>query len=260
MLFAPLNPPVRDWQRQTVWIIGASSGIGAALSRQLLDKGAKVILSARRQGTLMQVAAAHPRATVLPLDVTDPVSWRQGWSILQQQQQLPDLVVFCAADYRPERSWELKHQHVRQTLDTNLAGVYFGLETMLPELMARRSGGIVLVASVAGTIGLPGASVYGPGKAALINLAELLHAELRPHGIAVYLINPGFVDTRLTAMNDFPMPAIISPDAAAEYMISGMTRGHFEIHFPRRFTLWIKLIAMLPYRLRLPLLRHLTRT
>nr|WP_294863521.1 SDR family NAD(P)-dependent oxidoreductase [uncultured Pseudogulbenkiania sp.] len=260
MPLAPINPPIRDWRRQRVWIVGASSGIGAALSRLLLDKGAEVVLSARRQAQLMQVAHAHPRATVLPLDVTDPASWREGWSRWQGQQRLPDLVVFCAADYRPERCWELQHERVRQTLDTNLAGVYFGLETILPALMARQSGGIALVASVAGYVGLPGASVYGPSKAALINLAELLHAELRCHGIPVYLINPGFVTTRLTAMNDFPMPAIMSADDAARCIVRGLERGHFEIHFPRRFTLWIKLIAMLPYRLRLPLLRHLART
>ena len=260
MPLAPINPPIRDWRRQRVWIVGASSGIGAALSSLLLDKGAEVVLSARRQAQLMQVANAHPRTFVLPLDVTDPASWREGWSILQGEHRVPDLVVFCAADYRPEHCWELQHERVRQTLDTNLAGVYFGLEAILPEWMARQSGRIALVASVAGYVGLPGASVYGPGKAALINLAELLHAELRRHGIHVYLINPGFVATRLTARNDFPMPAIISPDVAAKYIVSGLERGHFEIHFPRRFTLWIKLIAMLPYRLRLPLLRHLART
>ena len=178
---------------------------------------------------------------------------------MREQKRLPDLIVFCAADYRPEQSWQLQHEHVRQTLDTNLAGVYFGLETILPDLMARQSGGIVLVASVAGYIGLPGACVYGPGKAALINLAELLHAELRQHHLGVYLVNPGFVSTRLTALNDFSMPAIISPDDAAAFIVRGLERGRFEIHFPRRFTLWIKLIAMLPYRLRLPLLRRLAR-
>ncbi|WP_293765948.1 SDR family NAD(P)-dependent oxidoreductase [uncultured Aquitalea sp.] len=260
MPFPPLNPPLRDWPGQRVWLVGASSGIGAALARHLLDKGAEVVLSARRQTSLMQVADAHPRALILPHDVTSPDSWRQCWTQLSELHRLPDLIVFCAADYRPEQSWQLRHEQVRQTLDTNLAGVYFGLETMLPDLMARRAGGIALVASVAGYIGLPGASVYGPSKAALINLAELLHAELKRHGLSVYLINPGFVATRLTALNDFAMPGIISPDQAAASIVRGMERGCFEIHFPRRFTLWIKLIAMLPYRLRLPLLRHLART
>ncbi|WP_059287408.1 SDR family NAD(P)-dependent oxidoreductase, partial [Aquitalea magnusonii] len=170
-----------------------------------------------------------------------------------------DLVVFCAADYRPEHCWDIRAATVSQTLATNLAGVYFGLETILPALMARQGGGIALVASVAGYVGLPGACVYGPGKAALINLAELLHAELRQHGIAVYLINPGFVATRLTARNDFTMPALLNTSEAAAHIVRGLERGRFEIHFPVRFTTWIKLLRLLPYRLRLPLLRRLAR-
>ncbi len=251
------SPASRDWHDQTVWVIGASSGIGAALATELLHHGARVILSARRQEKLEQVAGHHPLACVEPLDVTQPASWQACWERLREQHHLPDRVVFCAAAYRPERSWELKADQVKLTLETNLAGVYFGLETILPELMARRRGGIALVASVAGYLGLPGASVYGPSKAALINLAELLSAELMEYGIAVQLINPGFVATRLTALNDFPMPALISSAAAARHIVKGLQGRRFEIHFPRRFTLWMKLAAMLPYPLRLPILRRL---
>lgn len=258
MLLTAPNPPIRDWPNQRVWVIGASSGIGAALAKALLARGAEVILSARRESPLQQVANQSPRGMVLPLDVRDPQSWQAAWSRLQSTP--PDLLVFCAADYRPQRCWELQNEQVRHTLETNLTSVYYALEMVLPTMMARRRGGIALVASMAGCIGLPGASVYGPGKAALINLAELLHVELHDHGLGVYLINPGFVATRLTALNTFPMPAILSPEAAAHHMLAGLERGQFEIHFPKRFTLWIKLIALLPYRLRLPLLRHLIRT
>lgn len=259
MLLPPPNPRIASWRQRRVWIIGASSGIGAALASQLLQQGAQVILSARNQVALQQVAAAHAAAIVLPLDVSQPAAWQQAWAELAARQVLPDLVVFCAADYRPEHCWDIRAATVSQTLATNLAGVYFGLETILPALMARRGGGIALVASVAGYVGLPGACVYGPGKAALINLAELLHAELRQHGIAVYLINPGFVATRLTARNDFTMPALLNTSEAAAHIVRGLERGCFEIHFPVRFTTWIKLLRLLPYRLRLPLLRRLAR-
>lgn len=259
MLLPALNRPLRNWPQQTVWIVGASSGIGAALASQLLALGARVVLSARGVDSLHAVAARQPRAIVLPLDVSQPAAWQQAWDSLQQQDALPDLVVFCAAAYRPERCWDIRQQQVSDTLQTNLAGVYYGLETMLPAMMARRQGGIALVASVAGYVGLPGACVYGPSKAALINLAELLHAELHQHDMQVYLINPGFVATRLTAKNDFAMPALLQPADAAREIVRGLEQGRFEIHFPRRFTLWIKLLALLPYRLRLPLLRHLAR-
>jgi short-subunit dehydrogenase len=259
MLLPALNRPLRDWPRQTVWSVGASSGIGAALARQLLALGARVILSARGVEQLHAVAGQQPAAIVLPLDVSQPQAWQAAWDRLTQQQALPDLVVFCAAAYRPESCWDIRHQQVSDTLHTNLAGVYYGLETMLPSMMAHRHGGIALVASVAGYVGLPGACVYGPGKAALINLAELLHAELHQHGLQVFLINPGFVATRLTAKNDFAMPALMQAEDAALEIVRGLEQGRFEIHFPRRFTLWIKLLALLPYRLRLPLLRHLAR-
>jgi short-subunit dehydrogenase len=113
---------------------------------------------------------------------------------------------------------------------------------------------------VAGYFGLPNASVYGPSKAALINLAELLYVDLRPRGISVYLINPGFVQTPLTAKNEFTMPALQTPQAAARAIRDGIASGRFEIHFPRRFTLALKLLRWLPYRLRFPLISRLVRT
>ena len=123
----------------------------------------------------------------------------------------------------------------------------------------RRSGGIAIVASVAGYVGLPNATLYGPSKAALINLAELLYAELHAHGLGVYLINPGFVKSRLTARNAFRMPALMTPEAAAEAIVDGLERGRFEIAFPQRFTRLVRLVSLLPYRLSLGLLQRLTR-
>ena len=113
---------------------------------------------------------------------------------------------------------------------------------------------------MAGWIGLPKASVYGPSKAALINLAEILYSDLHPRGLDVYLINPGFVDTQLTARNDFHMPALQTPEDAASAIMRGISAGRFEIHFPRRFTLLVKLLRMLPYRLRFALIGQLVKS
>jgi len=115
-------------------------------------------------------------------------------------------------------------------------------------LLAQNSGGIGIVASVAGYSGLPQALIYGPTKAALINLCESLYLDLRPRGINVYLINPGFVATPLTAGNDFAMPALISAAEAANHLIHGIERGEFHIHFPKRFTNCLRLLRLLPYR------------
>jgi short-subunit dehydrogenase len=116
-----------------------------------------------------------------------------------------------------------------------------------------------VVSSVAGYGGLPTALVYGASKAALINLAETLYLDLAPRGIGVYVINPGFVKTPLTDLNTFAMPALISVEAAAEAIISGFSRGDFEIHFPKRFTWWLKLLRLLPYRWYFALVHKATR-
>ena len=264
MWFSPLNPPVRQWRGQRVWLVGASSGIGAALAQALLARGARVALSARNAAQLQAVAGSYAASTaspaqpalalVLPLDVTQPEQWAQAHARLQEQWQGVDLVIFCAAQYRPERSWEVQAAAARGTIEANLASVYYGIEVILPALLERGAGAIALVASVAGYMGLPKASVYGPTKAALINLAEVLYADLHRRGLGVFLINPGFVRTPLTDLNDFKMPAMIDAPEAARRILAGFSRGDFEIDFPRRFTRVLRLLSRLPYRLRFALL------
>lgn len=119
---------------------------------------------------------------------------------------------------------------------------------MLPTLLSQRKGGVGIVASIAGLSGLPLALIYGPTKAALINLCESLYLDLHPRGLSVYLINPGFVATPLTADNDFAMPALISAFTAASELLHGIEGGEFHIHFPKRFTNWLRLLRLLPYR------------
>ena len=128
--------------------------------------------------------------------------------------------------------------------------------TVLADL--KPGGGIAFVASVAGYRGLPKALAYGPGKAALIHFAEVLHLDLAPKGIGVWVINPGFVSTQLTAKNDFTMPALLTPEQAAIATVDGFKSANFEIHFPKRFTRLMKLFALLPYRWYFPLIRRFT--
>ncbi len=256
MLWGSLNPRLRDWTGKRVWLVGASSGIGAALALLLLERGARVALSARSRDALDALGKPYPQSLVLPMDVTRPDAWMQAHGVLVEAWGGADLVVFCAAQYQPERSWEVRAERAGATIAANLTSVYMGLEVVLPPMLARGSGALALVASVAGYMGLPNASVYGPTKAALINLAELLFLDLRPRGLGVYLINPGFVRTPLTARNDFHMPALITPELAATRIVEGLAAGRFEIDFPRRFTRVLRLISRLPYRWRFALLRR----
>lgn len=254
-MLASLNPQLAQWTDKKIWIIGASSGIGAALAKALLAKGADVAISARTQTSLVNVASAHPKAFVLPFDATEPEQWSAARAKLAEHWSGSAYwVIFCAATYRPEHVWDVQAEWTRQTLQTNLGSVYFGVQTCLGDLLAKRSGGFVIVASVAGYVGLPRAAVYGPTKAALINLAQLMYVELHGRGLGVYLVNPGFVKTRLTERNDFTMPALQTPEQAANAILKGMAKGEFEISFPKRFTWWLKLLQLLPYRMQFAIL------
>ena len=245
-----LNAPILDWATQRVWIIGASSGIGASLAKLLSQRGAAVALSARRTDLLQSVASelVGERHLILPLDITIPATVRETEERLWNAWGGYDLVVIMAGDYVPMDAWNLDAIQANKLLAVNLHGPINVLEHILPRLRAQGRGGLALVSSVAGYRGLPRSLIYGPSKAALINLAESLYFDLHPLGLAVYLINPGFVRTPLTAQNEFKMPALISAKEAAEEIVRGFAHGAFEIHFPRRFTGLLKLLRLLPYR------------
>ena len=260
-MFASLNPRVRDWRGRRVWIVGASSGIGAALARELLTRGARVALSARREAPLRELAGPAVEAgaaLVLPLDVTDADSIRIALQGLLDRWQGVDLVVWVAGTYQPMRAADFDLTRAADLVRINLGGVLNGLASILPVLIAQRSGALAIVSSVAGYSGLPMALVYGPTKAALMNLAQSLYFDLHPLGVGVHLISPGFVETPLTALNDFEMPALIPAHQAALHMVAGFERGEFETHFPRRFTGLMKLARLLPHRWYFALIRRIT--
>ena len=146
----------------------------------------------------------------------------------------------------------------RSLVETNLIGALNASAVLVPAFCRSSHGAIAIVSSVAGYGGLPSSLVYGATKAALINFAETLYLDLAPRGIGVYLVNPGFVKTPLTDRNEFKMPALISAKEAAKEMIEGFENGKFEIHFPKRFTLWLKLLRLLPYRIYFPLVHKFT--
>jgi NAD(P)-dependent dehydrogenase (short-subunit alcohol dehydrogenase family) len=256
----PLNPPIVDWTDQRVWVVGASTGIGAAIAKALLARGARVALSARRPEPLDELAAVAPpgKALALALDVTDARSVAEAHRALVTTWGRLDMVLVVAGSYKPMRAWEFDLHAARALVDVNVNGVLNVLAAALPHLLASNEGHVGIVASVAGYGGLPQALIYGPTKAALINLAEALYLDLAPRGIGVHLVCPGFVKTPLTDGNDFRMPALISAEEAADETLRGFERGEFETHYPKRFTLWLKVLRLLPYRLYFPLVRRIT--
>ncbi len=252
-----MNTPLTDWHNKSVWLIGASSGIGLATAKALHAKGARVVVSARKADLLQTFVDAHPGAQAVVLDVSDASAIEQATQYVQEQQGL-DVVIYCAGYYKPLRAVNYSLDEMQRHLEVNYLGALRVLDAVIPRLLVQAHGHISLVASVAGYRGLPMSLAYGPTKAALIHLAEALYLDLSPYGIGVSLINPGFVETPLTAQNTFEMPALISPEQAASAMLRGWAKGVFEIHYPKRFTLWLKFMRLLPYRIYFALVRRFT--
>jgi NAD(P)-dependent dehydrogenase (short-subunit alcohol dehydrogenase family) len=253
-----LNPRIPSWPGQRVWVIGASYGIGAALARRLINDGARVAMSARSRDLLDAIAEGND-ARVEVLDVTDAASVAKAAHRILSAWGGIDLVLIVAGTHVEMRADTFDLARAKRLFDVNVIGVLNCLDAILPTLREQRRGGVAIVSSVAGYRGLPRALIYGPTKAALINLAESLYLDLSPHGIGVYLINPGFVDTPLTQKNDFKMPALMPVDEAARLTLEGIEDGEFEIHFPKRFTRVMRLLRNLPYPAYFAAVRRFTR-
>ena len=243
-----MNPKIKNWHGKRIWIIGASTGIGADTAKLLLAKGAEVALSARDKEKLASIAQDHPKASVHPLDITLHDTVMAARDRIMASWDRIDLVLVIAGGYNEMRADTFDLAVANQLIDLNLRGVLNCLDAVLPILLKQRGGGIGIVGSVAGYSGLPKALIYGPTKAAIINLCESLYLDLHPQGIAVTMINPGFVDTSLTAKNDFKMPALLTPVQAATALVKGLENGNFHVHFPKRFTNWVRFARLLPYR------------
>jgi short-subunit dehydrogenase len=252
------NPKLTQWQNKRVWLVGASTGIGESLARQLDQLGCRQMLSARSADKLTQLAGELKQATALPLDITDLEAVRTAFGRILSEWGGVDLVVLMAGTYSEMSVENFDIEKVRQQIDVNLNGSMHVLASVLPVYLAQKSGHVSIVSSVAGYRGLPNSLAYGPTKAALINLAEALHVELKPQNVGVSVVNPGFVDTPLTRKNTFPMPFLITSEKAAQEIITGLEKGEFEIHFPKAFTRSLRTLRILPYSLYFAAVRKLT--
>lgn len=237
---------------KVVWITGASTGIGREMALQLAARGVTVAASARSADKLL-VLGANVRP--YPLDVTDRTAVLATIKSIERDLGPIDLAVLAAGTYTPADVENFAPPIFEVAMATNYLGVVNALAGLLPPMMSRRAGHVAWIASVAGYVGLPKAAAYGPSKAALINLAESLKPDLDIRGITVSVINPGFVETPLTAQNDFSMPFLMKAPEAARLSIEGLLRRKFEIAFPWRFVLIMKFARLLPYAFFFPLIR-----
>ncbi len=246
-----------SFRNKHVWIIGASSGIGEALAKELDSQGAHLVLSARREDKLSELSEAlKGEHTVLPVDCGDADAMMKAVSTLSKL----DSVIFLAAIYTPHSRQPKDIGWVHNALKVNIGGAYNAVHAVMPLFEKQGHGQIALCGSVAGYRGLPYGQPYCSTKAAIINYAESLKIELEDKKIDVKVINPGFVKTPLTDKNEFEMPMIITTDEAAKSLSKGLLSRSFEIHFPKKFTLIMKLIDVLPRFIYFPLARLMKKS
>jgi short-subunit dehydrogenase len=236
-----------DLRNARVWVVGASSGIGAEVAREMVRRGARVAISARRRSELEEVASGG--MLVVPLDVTDHVAVQAAAQRVSRELGGIDLLVAAAGYWQQTTPGELDLDLFTRHVQVNLMGMAASISAVLPDMRARGKGTVVGVASVAGYRGIPGAEAYGATKAAQINLLEALRAGLRGSGVRVQTVCPGFVETPMTESNQFPMPFMIPADRAARTIVEGIETGKAEIIFPWRMALLMKVARLLPVRL-----------
>jgi short-subunit dehydrogenase len=237
-------------RERTVWLIGASSGIGADLVPRLAAEGARLAISARSEDQLRGLAAEQEAAgravLVAPVDVTEKGALDRAAAAIDASLGQIDVLIYGAGQWQPVEVDQWDAESVENQIAVNFVGFVRALGAVLPQMVARHSGDIVGVASVGGYAGFPRAEAYGSAKSAMIALLQSLRMDLRKHGVGVVTVNPGFVDTPLTRKNDFPMPFLMSSPAAADRIMKGLLAGEREIHFPKRLTWTLKLITALP--------------
>lgn len=249
---------------QVAWITGASSGIGRALALRLACDGWSVVASARRAAELAALAAESNdfagRIVPMPLDVTDLEETREAVRRIEAKYGPISLAVLCAGIYERDSAAGFDAAAFEKQIRINLMGAVHALETVMSGMIDRGAGHIAVVSSVAGYRGLPGAAAYGASKAALIAMAESLRPELAGHGVKLQVVSPGFVRTPLTDRNDFPMPFLMELDDAVAAFHRGLSARRFEISFPWRFAMLMKLLRVLPDRLFFVITRSMVRS
>jgi len=234
---------MRDWNGKRYWLIGASEGLGRAVAECMSRAGVEVVVSARSEERLQELVAELPgRASYVPIDVSDAGSVADAFTEVGEV----DGIVYLAGVYWPQPATDWNADEVTAMFDINLTGAARVLGHVVPAFVARGHGHIVLTGSLSGFRGLPGAIGYGASKAGLMCLAESMYADLRKTAVDVQIVNPGFIKTRLTEKNDFKMPFIMDPDAAAKEVFEHMGTDRFKKSFPTGFGLMFRASQFLP--------------
>ena len=233
--------------KKVIWITGASSGIGKALTIKFAESGWIVAASARRENLLNELNELNKNIYPFPLDVTEIENCKiVAKKIIEQFNQI-DICVFGTGMHDPKSEKKFNLNKIREIMEVNYFGTMNSINSIYDYFSEKKSGQISIISSVAGYRGLPAAGAYCASKAALTSFAESLNFDMMQKNVRVSLISPGFIKTPMTDQNDFPMPMIRSPEFAAEQIYVGLVKKNaFEIHFPKGFTFIMKILQIIP--------------
>ena len=233
--------------KKVIWITGASSGIGKALSLKFANEGWIVAASARRENLLKELKELHENIHPFPLDVTNSNQCKAVFENIKKKFDDIEISVFCTGMHDPKSEKEFNLDKIKEIMEVNYFGTMNSINSVYKYYSEKKSGQISIVSSVAGYRGLPAAGAYCASKSALTSFAESLHFEMKRKNIRISLVSPGFIKTPMTDKNEFPMPMIKSPEFAADQIYNGLIKSNsFEIHFPKLFTYIMKFLKILP--------------
>ena len=245
---------------KTIWITGASSGIGKSLALKFANEGWQVAASARREDLLNQLSESNQNISPFPLDVTNRENCEEIFEKIKNKFENVDTCFFSTGTWDPKKEKEIDIDQMKKVMEVNFFGTLNCIKAVEMYFKEKKNGNISIVSSIAGYRGLPNSTGYGASKAALNNLAESLYFDFGRYNVRVSLISPGFIKTPMTDKNQFKMPFLKTPEFAAEKIYNGLINGSsFEIDFPKELTLILKFLKILPDSVYFKLIRKLTK-
>ena len=245
---------------KSIWITGASSGIGKALALKFAKEGWQVAASARREDLLNKIAESNENISSFPLDVTDSEKCKDVFEQIKNKLKSIDICFFSTGTWDPKKEKEIDIDQMKKVMNVNFFGTLNCIKAVEEYFREKNSGHISIVSSIAGYRGLPNSTGYGASKAALNNLAESLYFDFGRNNVRVSLISPGFIKTQMTDKNQFKMPFLKTAEYAANKIYNGLINGSsFEIDFPKELTLILKFLKILPDSLYFKIIKKLTK-
>ena len=234
---------MKDWQGKRYWLVGASECLGREMAFTMSRAGAEVIVSARSEDRLKSLVDELPgKASYVTVDVADRLS------VEAAAKEIGDVdgIVYLAGVYWPMSVHEWDTEKAEMIGEVNFLGATRVVGSVIKDMLAKNAGHIVLIGSLSGFRGVAGAFAYCSSKAGMMSLAESIYADLHKTPIQVQLVNPGYIKTRLTDMNDFTMPFIMTPEEAAQEVFEHMNTDSFKKSFPMVFSWLFRLSQFTP--------------